>query len=435
MQSPSLRAILRQGAPRPLCKACIRRQFSSSPSVLVHRPQVPYDLPKPQVDPYGFPIREGPDAVDEDSEDDPAWRRRVADSEKEETIESQLRKLAEPTRLGFYERYGSHDGYGLKNKDRWRVNEEGKLEKWEAAGADWKARLGFRSHAFRPGGRVEVIGFQHRKSPKLPVNYSYQPQLDTPWGKKIESVEAIHDPFLQLAEDHVAPRRIDRASPPHLEASTHYAKEAINEKGRQARRMNWEVNPDTTHRADNVHVHTGDCKDNTKREEFRLDNRRRPAADRLSSETTAPRLKEGSPWHLTMRRSYSTHQHRESSRGPENARNGHIVKTSAVVLEDKRSWRPNKKLTYSAMAGVRALHDSDPVKYDRKYLAKHFGISYEGVTRILKSRWRDKAGTAPSEPVPAGIKAIEEKSISGTKWDRRPETSPKLSVLHALRQS
>lgn len=88
------------------------------------------------------------------------------------------------------------------------------------------------------------------------------------------------------------------------------------------------------------------------------------------------------------------------------------------------------------MAGVRALHESDPIRYDRKNLAKHFGISFEAVTRILKSKWRSQSeGISSSEPVPAlGLSPLEKKSISGTKWDKRPDTSPRHSPVHALRK-
>lgn len=203
--------------PNP-CKSCVRRQFSLSSSLSVFRPQVPYEAPKARLDPYGFPIRTSPDAVDELAEEDPAWNKRIYDTNNDKSMEVELARMAEPTRLGFYERYGSHDGYGLKNKARWRVNEDGRLEKWEAAGEDWKTRLGFRNGAFRPGVRVEVEGFRHRKSVKLRPSSAgvYRPRLETPWGKRNESVEAIHDPFHQDSRDHVRQPRVARAAPPHI---------------------------------------------------------------------------------------------------------------------------------------------------------------------------------------------------------------------------
>jgi hypothetical protein len=55
-------------------------------------------------------------------------------------------------------------------------------------------------------------------------------------------------------------------------------------------------------------------------------------------------------------------------------------------------WAPTKKLTFAAMAGLRALHDSNPKLYDRAMLSEKFGISYDAVGRILRSKFQQKQG-------------------------------------------
>ena len=147
------------------CSAC-RRSFSSSSSSLVKRAQTPYDFPKLRHDITGRPIRDHSDKVDELAQDDPKWRKRVAASENRNDLAHQLAMMAEPPKKGFYEMYGAHDGYGLRNKPRYRLV-DGKLEEWHGAGADWKRALGVHRAMFRPGQRVEVPGFQHRNSPRL----------------------------------------------------------------------------------------------------------------------------------------------------------------------------------------------------------------------------------------------------------------------------
>lgn len=86
-------------------------------------------------------------------------------------------------------------------------------------------------------------------------------------------------------------------------------------------------------------------------------------------------------------------------------------------------WRPAKKLTYQAMAGLRVLHANDPKTFDKDALSERFGISYEAVSRILKSNYQDrKAGDVGAK-------------IQGTKWDldaRSSATSPVPAVNRAF---
>lgn len=82
---------------------------------------------------------------------------------------------------------------------------------------------------------------------------------------------------------------------------------------------------------------------------------------------------------------------------------------------------PTKKLTQSAMAGLQALHESDPVKYSRDELSERFGISYESVKRITRSKFRDGQGE--------GLEA------SGSKWDTSAERGEGLSPVPALKRA
>ncbi|RXK35081.1 hypothetical protein M231_07668 [Tremella mesenterica] len=56
-----------------------------------------------------------------------------------------------------------------------------------------------------------------------------------------------------------------------------------------------------------------------------------------------------------------------------------------------RPWKPTKKLTYAAMASLKALHLVDPDRFTRGNLSELFGVSEEAVKRICKSKFRDKA--------------------------------------------
>ncbi|EIW73194.1 hypothetical protein TREMEDRAFT_24208, partial [Tremella mesenterica DSM 1558] len=52
-----------------------------------------------------------------------------------------------------------------------------------------------------------------------------------------------------------------------------------------------------------------------------------------------------------------------------------------------RPWKPTKKLTYAAMASLKALHLVDPDRFTRGNLSELFGVSEEAVKRICKSKF------------------------------------------------
>ena len=54
-------------------------------------------------------------------------------------------------------------------------------------------------------------------------------------------------------------------------------------------------------------------------------------------------------------------------------------------------WRPRKRLSPDALAGIRALNAQFPDVYTTEALAKKFEVSAEAIRRILKSKWRPNA--------------------------------------------
>jgi len=50
-------------------------------------------------------------------------------------------------------------------------------------------------------------------------------------------------------------------------------------------------------------------------------------------------------------------------------------------------WAPPRKVSRSAMDGIRELHRIDPKKFTTPFLADRFRVSPEAIRRILKSKW------------------------------------------------
>ncbi|KAK1754602.1 hypothetical protein QBC47DRAFT_384409 [Echria macrotheca] len=64
-------------------------------------------------------------------------------------------------------------------------------------------------------------------------------------------------------------------------------------------------------------------------------------------------------------------------------------KIQKAALKEKfpEGWKPRKKLSPDALAGIRALHAEFPNEYTTEVLAQKFEVSAEAIRRILKSRW------------------------------------------------
>ncbi|KAF7933713.1 uncharacterized protein EAE98_003422 [Botrytis deweyae] len=63
-----------------------------------------------------------------------------------------------------------------------------------------------------------------------------------------------------------------------------------------------------------------------------------------------------------------------------------------AALKEKfpEGWKPMKRLSPEAQAGIRALHAQYPEQYSTAALADHFQISAEAIRRILRSTWVPK---------------------------------------------
>ncbi|WWC85433.1 uncharacterized protein L201_000296 [Kwoniella dendrophila CBS 6074] len=132
---------------------------------------------------------------------------------------------------------------------------------------------------------------------------------------------------------------------------------------------------------------------------------------------------------------YHDTTHSGSSVNPTSDSNAITIKSPSEY------WRPTKKLTYSAMAGLKTLYSIDSEKYSKAFLSQKFGISYEAVSRILKSKYRDKNQSGSSSVL--GIEELLEnkdnndmdhvdKNLKGTKWDRNPNTSENISPVPTI---
>ena len=86
-------------------------------------------------------------------------------------------------------------------------------------------------------------------------------------------------------------------------------------------------------------------------------------------------------------------------------------------------WEPAKKLTYDAMAGLKALYKNDPQTWTVGALSHKFGISWEAVRRILKSNWQERKVSAS--------KRQTEAALEGTKWGKSPSTATIIDRAYA----
>jgi len=81
------------------------------------------------------------------------------------------------------------------------------------------------------------------------------------------------------------------------------------------------------------------------------------------------------------------------------------------------------------MAGLRSLHIHDPETYTKQALSERFGISYEAVSRILRSKFQDRQAAGRG-----GLAGEMESGLEGTKWDLDARTSA-LSPVPALNRA
>jgi hypothetical protein len=83
--------------------------------------------------------------------------------------------------------------------------------------------------------------------------------------------------------------------------------------------------------------------------------------------------------------------------------------TQKSALKEKfgdESWSPRKKLSPDTIDAIRAMHASDPERFNTPVLAENFKISPEAIRRILKSKWQPKP---------------EEQEDRRQRWEKRGE--------------
>jgi hypothetical protein len=68
-----------------------------------------------------------------------------------------------------------------------------------------------------------------------------------------------------------------------------------------------------------------------------------------------------------------------------------MLDKAALKKKFPEGWKPLKKLSPDALAGIRALHAQDPIQYNTEVLSNSFQVSPEAMRRILKSKWSPSA--------------------------------------------
>ncbi|KAK2001304.1 mitochondrion organization and biogenesis protein [Colletotrichum falcatum] len=63
------------------------------------------------------------------------------------------------------------------------------------------------------------------------------------------------------------------------------------------------------------------------------------------------------------------------------------IQKEALKKKFPEGWKPRKRLSPDAMAGIKALHAQFPEEYTLRTLANKFEMSPEAMRRILKSKW------------------------------------------------
>lgn len=94
----------------------------------------------------------------------------------------------------------------------------------------------------------------------------------------------------------------------------------------------------------------------------------------------------------------------------------------ALKAKFPEGWRPIKRLSPDAMAGIRALNAQFPDTYNSEHLSKRFEVSPEAIRRILRSKWTPSAETEEKRQERwhrRGLQVWERKAALGIKPPRR----------------
>lgn len=96
-------------------------------------------------------------------------------------------------------------------------------------------------------------------------------------------------------------------------------------------------------------------------------------------------------------------------------------KSQKAALKEKfpEGWRPRKRLSPDALAGIRALNAQFPDVYTTQALADKFEVSPEAIRRILKSKWSPKTADEEQDRQERwfrrGVQVWEQKAALGIK--------------------
>ncbi|OCF60032.1 hypothetical protein L486_02705 [Kwoniella mangroviensis CBS 10435] len=366
-----------------ICTIC--RSFTSTSAVSVKRPQKPYEAPVAKIDAYGNRI-----PIDFHSLGD------KAEIKRKEFLES----LSERRSRSYIEKYGNSEKFGLRRSsnrnyqrdedlgDRARnSNSDGGLYD-ELEAEDWRAKIGIKSSYYttkslKPGRRkfdramesyMEEAKRLNPNADQIKLENEYK--KDQKKGRK-QKIPGLPPPGMQNN------RRDSRLTAPHRIGSDR--KKFNNENDR--------------------------------------DDKRSKLFLKSPKKTFGLNL-------ITFSNSRG---------GGYQGGNDHNPSSSLSEPKQPKSsseyWRPTKKLTYSAMAGLRTLYSMNPEKFNRQFLSEKFGISREAVTRILKSKYRSNStddegsglGSGSGLVIPGG-----NDTLKGTKWDRNPGSSEEISPVPAI---
>ncbi|POR30937.1 Required for respiratory growth protein 9, mitochondrial [Tolypocladium paradoxum] len=81
----------------------------------------------------------------------------------------------------------------------------------------------------------------------------------------------------------------------------------------------------------------------------------------------------------------------EASPGPKPQGESWQTQKAALKKKFPDGWKPRKRLSPDALAGIRALNAQFPDVYTTQALADKFEVSSEAIRRILKSKWQPSA--------------------------------------------
>ncbi|KAM3503163.1 hypothetical protein MY10362_004374 [Beauveria mimosiformis] len=98
------------------------------------------------------------------------------------------------------------------------------------------------------------------------------------------------------------------------------------------------------------------------------------------------------------------------------------IQKEALKAKFPEGWRPHKRLSPDALAGIRALNAQFPEVYTTRTLAEKFAMSPEAIRRILKSKWTPTADEDEDRQARwhrRGMKVWEHKAELGIKPPKR----------------